>query len=85
MADEAGAVIVAAGSSRRMGGVDKLLAPLGGRPLLAHSITTFVEHPSVHSVVVVVSEANQAEVEDLLGDEESRILRETESARGIHH
>ena len=68
MADEAGAVIVAAGRSRRMGGVDKLLAPLAGRPVLAHSIATFVEHPSVHSVVVVVSEANQAEVEDLLGD-----------------
>ena len=35
MAGETVAVLVAAGSSRRMGGVDKLWAELGGRPLLA--------------------------------------------------
>lgn len=68
MADEAGAVIVAAGSSRRMGGVDKLLAPLAGRPVLAHSIAAFVAHEHVGSVVVVASEANQADIEELVGE-----------------
>jgi 2-C-methyl-D-erythritol 4-phosphate cytidylyltransferase len=54
-----GAVIVAAGSSRRMRGVDKLLAPLGGRPVVAHSIAVFASHPAVDEVVVVTSAANQ--------------------------
>ena len=31
-----GAVIVAAGESRRMDGMDKVFAPLGGKPALAH-------------------------------------------------
>ncbi|HLG10541.1 MAG TPA: 2-C-methyl-D-erythritol 4-phosphate cytidylyltransferase [Dehalococcoidia bacterium] len=54
-----GAIIVAAGSSRRMHGVDKLLAPLGGRPVVAHSIAVFASHPAVDEVVVVTSAANQ--------------------------
>ncbi len=33
-----GGVVLAGGRSRRMGGGDKCLAPLGGRPLLAHVI-----------------------------------------------
>jgi 2-C-methyl-D-erythritol 4-phosphate cytidylyltransferase len=65
---EACAVIVAAGGSRRMGGVDKLLARLAGRPVLAHSVVTFSEHPKVDTVVVVVSEANQVAIEALLED-----------------
>jgi 2-C-methyl-D-erythritol 4-phosphate cytidylyltransferase len=68
MADEAGAVIVAAGSSRRMGGFDKLLAPLAGRTVLEHSIAAFVEHPSVGQIVVVASETNQAAIEALVED-----------------
>jgi 2-C-methyl-D-erythritol 4-phosphate cytidylyltransferase len=68
MAEEAAVVIVAAGSSRRMGGVDKLLAPLAGRPVLAHSIATFAGHPSVGAMVVVASETNQAEIEELVGE-----------------
>ena len=33
-----GAVIVAAGSARRMAGVDKIMADLGGEPLLVLSL-----------------------------------------------
>lgn len=33
-------IVLAAGTSARMGGVDKLWADLGGRPLVAHSIVT---------------------------------------------
>jgi len=68
MVDGAGAVIVAAGSSRRMGGVDKLLAPLAGRPLLEHSISAFAGHPGVGAIVIVASEANQVAVEELVED-----------------
>ncbi len=53
------AIIVAAGGSRRMKGIDKLLAPLGGRPLVAYSIEVFVNHPAIDALVVVASESNQ--------------------------
>ena len=35
------AVIVAAGSSRRMGGENKLLLPLDDAPVLAHTLSAF--------------------------------------------
>jgi 2-C-methyl-D-erythritol 4-phosphate cytidylyltransferase/2-C-methyl-D-erythritol 2,4-cyclodiphosphate synthase len=48
-------VIVAAGASRRMGGVDKLLVPVGGQPLLAWTIEAVAASPAVGRVVVVVA------------------------------
>ncbi len=53
-----GAIIVAAGSSSRMGGGDKLLLEVGGRPVLAHSVAAFDAHPGIDAVVIVASEAN---------------------------
>ena len=53
-----GAVIVAAGHSRRMDGVDKTLAPLMGRPLIAHSLQAFNDSPLVGTVVLVMSPQN---------------------------
>ena len=50
-----GAIIVAAGSSRRMDGVDKLFAPLGGQPLLTCATRPFQDCPRVHRIVIVVS------------------------------
>ncbi len=47
------AVIVAAGSSTRMGGVDKILAPLGELPVLAHTLYAFQDSPAVDDIVVV--------------------------------
>ena len=46
-------IIVAAGSSARMGGPDKLLVEIGGRPLLAHTIDSFTRSGSVDGIVVV--------------------------------
>ena len=57
-----GVIILAAGSSRRMGGGDKLLADLGGRPVLAWTLDAFEECVAVDDVVVVTSAANRAEV-----------------------
>jgi 2-C-methyl-D-erythritol 4-phosphate cytidylyltransferase len=57
-----GAIIVAAGSSQRMGGIDKLLAPLGGRPVIAHSIAAFAAHPRIDALAIVVSAANEAAI-----------------------
>ena len=49
------AIIVAAGDSKRMGGIDKVFAPLGKRPVLARVIDVFEKCPSVHNIAIVVS------------------------------
>ena len=53
--DSVGAVILAAGRSSRMAGVDKTFAPLGGRPLLAHTLDRFEEFDPVQEIVLVVA------------------------------
>lgn len=49
------AVLVAAGSSRRMG-FDKLSAPLKGKPVLQHSLEAFDAHPLIGEIVLVTGE-----------------------------
>lgn len=51
----ADAVVVAAGASRRMGGVDKLDAEVSGKPLLAWSIGAMKAARSVSRVIVVTN------------------------------
>jgi len=50
------AIIVAAGESQRMGGIDKVLAPLGGRPVIAHVLAAFDSCQSVDHIVLVVNQ-----------------------------
>lgn len=50
------AVVVAAGSSARMGGVDKLSAPLGGKPVLLRTLQVFQDCPCIDEIVVVVQQ-----------------------------
>ena len=50
------AVVVAAGSSRRMGGENKLLLPLCGKPVLAHTLTAFQMCGAVRDIVLVCRE-----------------------------
>ncbi len=52
-----GAVIVAAGTSERMG-MDKQLALVGDTPVLAHSLNAFQRSPRVHRIVVVLNRGN---------------------------
>jgi 2-C-methyl-D-erythritol 4-phosphate cytidylyltransferase / 2-C-methyl-D-erythritol 2,4-cyclodiphosphate synthase len=54
--DSADAIIVAAGASTRMGGTDKLLTMIDGRPLLAHTIAAFERPGEIESVVVVTTD-----------------------------
>ena len=61
-----GVAIVAAGESRRMGGLDKLFAPLGNIPLLAHSAMAFNESPLVHSIAIAASAHNLEDVQRLV-------------------
>ena len=55
---QAGAIIVAAGQSRRMDSVDKLFLPILGMPLIAHTLAAFEAAPSVQTIVLVLSRAN---------------------------
>jgi 2-C-methyl-D-erythritol 4-phosphate cytidylyltransferase len=48
------ALIVAAGQSARMGGLDKIFAPLAGVPLLARTVEAFLRSPSIDRIVVVL-------------------------------
>lgn len=52
------AVIVAAGSSQRMNGVDKLFAPLGSEPLLAATLDVFQKCKLISSIVLVLNTEN---------------------------
>lgn len=59
----AGAVIVAAGASTRMGDAgDKTLADIGGEPLIARTVDVFERCDSIAAVALVVSERNMAAV-----------------------
>jgi 2-C-methyl-D-erythritol 4-phosphate cytidylyltransferase len=50
-----GAVIVAAGESRRMNGIDKVFALLAGKPVLSYVLDAFEKCEPVNQIVVVVS------------------------------
>lgn len=50
------AVIVAAGSSRRMGGENKLLLPLDDAPVLAHTLSAFEKCTAIRDIVLVCRE-----------------------------
>ncbi len=48
-----GAVIVAAGSASRMGGIDKVMAELGGEPMILRTVRTFQQSDVIGEIVVV--------------------------------
>ena len=51
-----GAVIVAAGTASRMGGIDKVMAQLKGEPMIARTVRTFQECDAVSEIVIVTRE-----------------------------
>jgi 2-C-methyl-D-erythritol 4-phosphate cytidylyltransferase/2-C-methyl-D-erythritol 2,4-cyclodiphosphate synthase len=56
-------IVVAAGASRRMDGIDKMLVPIGGRPMLAWTVDALASSSVVEQLVVVASNDNIAEIE----------------------
>jgi len=58
----ADAIVVAAGRSTRMGGTDKLVAELAGRPLLAWALDALAAAPEVARIVVVAAPGRVAGV-----------------------
>jgi len=59
------AVIVAAGSARRMEGIDKILAPLGELPVLIHTLYAFQDCDCFDEIIVVTRDDLVVEVSRL--------------------
>src|SRR2546428_13148397 len=58
------AIIVAAGSSQRMG-FDKLFASLGNKPVVIHSVDAFEHAPSVTEIILVGQKDRLPELEEI--------------------
>jgi 2-C-methyl-D-erythritol 4-phosphate cytidylyltransferase len=68
------AIIVAAGSSERMG-FDKLLALLGDKPVLAHTIAAFECTDSVREIILVARAERVEEFEELVRQSDFKKVR----------
>ena len=51
-----GAVIVAAGTASRMGGIDKVMAELNGEPMILRTVRTFQTCDAIKEIVSVTRE-----------------------------
>lgn len=51
-----GAVIVAAGTASRMGGIDKVMAPLTGEPMIVRTVRAFQQCDAIGEIVIVTRE-----------------------------
>jgi len=49
-------IVVAAGASSRMGGIDKLDSVVGGLPILAHSVRAIAAAPEVRRILIVATD-----------------------------
>lgn len=58
------AVILASGEGSRFGSYDvpKQFVRLAGKPIIAYSLKTFMEHPRIDGIVVVAKERFHAEI-----------------------
>ena len=68
------AIIVAAGSSRRMG-FDKLFALLGGEPVIAHTLNAFERADCVDEIILVGRVERLPELQEFVRRAESRKVR----------
>lgn len=60
-----GAVIVAAGTASRMGGIDKVMAQLKGEAMIVHTTRAFQESDVIREIVIVTRPDLQQEITDL--------------------
>ena len=59
------ALVAAAGSSSRMGGVNKLLEPLGGVPVLVRTLTALQQTKQIEEIIVATREEDLVEISRL--------------------
>lgn len=62
------AVIVAAGTASRMGGVDKIVADLAGKPVILRAAEAFQKNPAIQEIIVVTRKELREQVEQILTD-----------------
>ena len=62
------AVIVSAGNSSRMGGVNKQFLNIGGMPVIAHSIKAFQDCTFIDEIVIVTRDIDIDEVNEVVKD-----------------
>jgi 2-C-methyl-D-erythritol 4-phosphate cytidylyltransferase len=60
-----GAVIVAAGTASRMGGIDKVMAPLGGEPMICRTVRQYQNCDAISEIVIVTREDLILKIRDL--------------------
>ena len=77
-------IIVAAGSSQRMG-FDKLLALLGDKPVLAHTIDAFERTPSVDEIILVARAERVEEFEELVRQNDFKKVRSVIAGGELRH
>ena len=68
------AIIVAAGSSRRMG-FNKLFATMAEKPVIAHTILAFERSRSVTEIIIVAREDQRDEIGEMAGVESFKKIR----------
>jgi 2-C-methyl-D-erythritol 4-phosphate cytidylyltransferase len=77
-------IIVAAGSSQRMG-FDKLLALLGDKPVLVHTIDAFERTSSVAEIVLVARAERVGEFEELVKQNDFKKVRSVIAGGELRH
>ena len=60
-----GAVIVAAGTATRMGGIDKVMAELDGEPMIVRTVRTFENCDAIREIVIVTRQDLIMKITDL--------------------
>lgn len=62
-------VILAAGSGKRMmADKNKILLNLGDRPIIAHTIARFYDHPMVRKIVLAIREEDRDQIDSIIGE-----------------
>ena len=60
-------VILAAGSGKRMmADKNKILFNLGDRPIIAHTISRFYDHPMIRNIVLAIREEDQDQIDSII-------------------
>lgn len=75
MGAKVGAVVVAAGTSSRMGGIDKIFAPILGLPLVAYALDQLESFPPVTQVVLVLDQASVERGRELVSQRRYKKVR----------
>ena len=63
-----GAILLAAGISNRMSGIDKIIAPINGIPTFWYPLKTLIDSNLIDQISIIVSESNISQIQRYLQD-----------------